>query len=482
MAGLINLPGYAVPNALNFSGLNAGIDSIRENALAQRQMGMQEQQLGMQKERLGMERKGFDQKYRQQQVQQMGALAQAAMAEKDPARRQAIHARILSMHPDGANLDPIYRDPERGVALIAQEAQGFVSDLDRRAKESQIGMQGAHAEYYRAQARQAGTKSSLDENLGRLIGGMIPGGPPAAAPQGGPTMQPQSFGGPSPQGAAPMPVGDPQAAAGGPQQGDPNLILAQAPQQQPQAAPDPSGAADMVQTPMGPMTRQRASQLGFALALGGKGDAGKMLSESAQQGMPGKEARNEIEKKLFAAMEQKSRLQGIRTKFKPEWQTVDEQLKQYGISWVDSIGPLRNKIPPAMRQGHAEYTQYRQEAFTNMNQYIKDMTGAAMSEQEANRLRKGIPDPERDGPTAFEAKTENLMAQSDLASARMNYLLKKGFQGKPWESGVSLERMQGIINDRGRQIEGMIKSSNPNAPPQAIQRETFRIVKQEFGI
>jgi hypothetical protein len=479
MAGLINLPGYAVPNALNFSGLNAGIDSIRENALAQRQMGMQEQQLGFQKERLGMERKGFDQKYRQQQVQQMGALAQAAMAEKDPARRQAIHARIISMHPDGANLDPIYRDPERGVALIAQEAQGFVSDLDRRAKESQIGMQGAHAEYYRAQARQAGTKSSLDENLGRLIGGMIPGAP-AAAPQGGPTMQPQSFGGPGPQGAAPMPVGNPQAA--GPQQGDPNLILAQAPQQQPQAEPDLSGGQEMVQTPLGPRTREQAQRLGFALALGGKGDAGKMIAESAQQGMPGKEARNEIEKRLFAATEQKARIGAIRASFKPEWQTVDEQLKQYGISWVDSIGPLRHKIPPAMRQSHAEYTQYRQDAFTNMNQYIKDMTGAAMSEQEAVRLRKGIPDPEKDGPTAFQAKLENSSAQADLAHARMNYLLRKGFQGKAWESGVSLERMQGIINQRGAQIEKIMREQNPQAPPQAIQRETFRLVKQEFGI
>lgn len=294
-------------------------------------------------------------------------------------------------------------------------------------------------------------------------------------------MQPQSFGGPSPQGGGMMPVAGPQAAAPAPQ-GDPNLILAQASQQAPQAAPDPSGAQDMVQTPMGPMTRQRAQQLGFALALGGKGDAGKMMGEFAQQGMPGKEARNEIEKKLFAATEQRARLVGIQSRFKPEWQTIDEQLKQTGLNWIDAIGPLRNKIAPDTRARMAEYSQYRQDAYGNINQYIKEITGAQMSEAEASRLRKAMPDPEKDGPTAFQAKLENQMAQADLAHARYNYLLRRGFQGNPWESGVSLERMQGIINDRGAQIEKIMRQQNPQAPPQAIQRETFRVIKQEFGI
>src|SRR5690606_19003545 len=125
---------------------------------------------------------------------------------------------------------------------------------------------------------------------------------------------------------------------------------------------------------------------------------------------------------------------------------------------------------------------YRQEAFQNINRYIKEITGAQMSEAEANRLRKAVPDPDKDGPTAFQSKLDTAMVQAEQSTARHNCLLRRGFQGKPWESGVSLDRMQGIITDRGRQIEGMIKSSNPNLPPQAVQRETFRIVKQEFGI
>lgn len=477
MAGLINLPGYTPGNALSFAGINQAIDSNRQNALAQQQLGMQQDRLGMDRERLGMEKQQFDQKQQMQTVQRFAGIAQGIDQMTDPTARTAAWQNLIAQHPNAAQLPEIYRDPIRGPKLLMQEAQGFVDPLDKAAKQAQIEMNRAHAGLFGAQAKAAGQKSSLDENLGRLIGGLVPGSP-APAPQGG--IQPQSFGGPAPQGGV-MPVAGPQAAAA-PPQGDPNLILAQAAQQQPQAAPDPSGAQDMVQTPMGPMTRQRAQQLGFALALGGKGDAGKMMNEYGQQGMPGKEARNEIEKRLFAATEQKARLGAIRASFKPEWQTIDEQLKQYGISWLDSIGPLRDKIPPAERQRHADYTRYRQEAFMNMNQYIKDMTGAAMSEMEANRLRKGIPDPERDGPTAFQAKLENSTAQADLAMARHTYLMRKGFQGNPWESGVSLERMQGIINERGAQIEKIMRQQNPQAPPQSIQRETFRLVKQEFGI
>ena len=40
-------------------------------------------------------------------------------------------------------------------------------------------------------------------------------------------------------------------------------------------------APAMVDTPMGRMTADRAKQLGFAMSLAGKGDAGKMLFDAA---------------------------------------------------------------------------------------------------------------------------------------------------------------------------------------------------------
>lgn len=485
MAGfpLINLPSYQATNSLNFQPISDAIESINQNALAQRQMGLQEQRNALMVKQDDRDAQMHGVKLSAMQREQgMAEARQAAgriqyIQSLPPEQQAAAWQQTLQM-PGFKDLPPDQRDFSRAAPLILSKAAEYMDPLTKQKTQAEIGLMGSKSALARAQAAAAGQKSSLDEALGGMIRGMAPQSAPAPAPQGG--IQPQSFGGSAPQSGV-MPVAGPQAAAG-PPQGDPNLILAQTAQPAPQGAPDLSPGQDMVDTPFGRMTRQKAQQLGMAMALGGKGDAGKMMGEFAQQGMPGKEARNEIEKRLFAATEQKARLSAIRQTFKPEWQTLDEQLKQYGISWIDSIGPLRDRIPPEQRQRHAEYTRYRQEAFMNMNQYIKDMTGAAMSEMEANRLRKGIPDPERDGPTAFQTKMEQSSAQADLAMARHTYLLRKGFQGNPWESGVSLERMQNIINERGAQIEKIMRQQNPQAPPQAIQRETFRLVKQEFGI
>lgn len=484
---MLQLPSYNPGQGANFSPVQNALAQVNQSAQFERQNALQQRQLGMQEERLGMERESHG-------VQMAGARSAQEMNEARmaagrvqgimqlPAEQRAAAWAAARKMPGFRDLPPEFDNLEYAAPQILAKAREYMGEKDQ----AQMGLIRAQTGLASAQARAAGQKSELEGAISEMIRGNLGGAPPApAAPQGG--IQPQSYSGPSPQTGI-MPIGGPQQPAQGvpaaqAPQGDPNLILAQTAQPEPQqAAPDLGPGQDMVETPMGRMTRQRARQLGMALALGGKGDAGKMMGDAAGEGMPDKAARNKIEEKLFAATEQKARLQSIRASFKPEWQTFDEQLKQYGVSWVDSIGPLRHKIPPAMRERHAEYTRYRQDAFQNMNMYIKEMTGAQMSEMEANRLRKGIPDPEKDGPTAFESKLENSARQTDLAHARYNYLLRRGFRGNPWESGISLERMQGIINDRGRQIEGMIKSSNPNLPPQAVQRETFRIVKQEFGI
>lgn len=484
------LPEYKVSNPWDTTPIYNALDQNQRLGQQQRQFDatnkLQQAQLGIQQERLGMERESHGVQMQSARTQQ--ELQEARMAAgrvqgimQLPAEQRAAAWAVARRQKGFSDLPAEFDNFEFAAPQILSRAQEYLSPMDK----AKMGNINAQTGLYRAQARAAGQKSELEGAISDVIRGNLSGGPPAASPppQGG--IQPQSYGGAPPatgmqpamaQGPAQMPQGAPPA-------GDPNLILAQtASQPSPQAPPNLSPGQDIVETPMGRMTRERARQLGFALALGGKGDAGKMMGDAAGQGMPGKEARNEIEKKLFAATEQKARLAGIRQKFKPEWQTIDGQLKQYGISWADSIGPLRNRIPPAIRAQHAEYSQYRQEAYQNINLYIKEITGAQMSEAEASRLRKAVPDPDKDGPTAFEAKLENLTAQTDLAAARYYYLLRRGFQGMPWESGISLERMQGIINDRGRQIESMIRSANPQAPDQAVQRETFRLVKQEFGI
>lgn len=160
MAGLIQLPGYQAGNALNFSGINEAIDSNRQNALAQQQLGMQKERMGLERERFGMEKQQFDQSQQMATVKRFAGIAQGIDQITDQPRRQAAWQNLIAQHPNAAQLPAIYRDPTQGPKLLMQEAQGFVDPLERKAKESTIDMQGAHSELFRAQAAEHRKKAA----------------------------------------------------------------------------------------------------------------------------------------------------------------------------------------------------------------------------------------------------------------------------------------------------------------------------------
>jgi hypothetical protein len=70
---------------------------------------------------------------------------------------------------------------------------------------------------------------------------------------------------------------------------------------------------------------------------------------------------------------------------------------------------------------------YRQTTIEHLNLYIKDITGAQMSESEAKRLGKAVPNAENDSPTQFESKLGNSIRMSRMAISRYQYLLREGF-------------------------------------------------------
>lgn len=157
MVSLINLPAYQAPNALNFSPINDAIDSNRQNALMQQQMGMQKERLGMDRERMGMERQKFDTQQQMATVQRFAGLAQGIDKITDPAQRQAQWQQLLSQHPNAAQLPEIYRDPMQGPRLLMQEAQGFRGP-DEEAK---LGLTRAQTTLAQAQAEKARREAAM---------------------------------------------------------------------------------------------------------------------------------------------------------------------------------------------------------------------------------------------------------------------------------------------------------------------------------
>jgi hypothetical protein len=310
-----------------------------------------------------------------------------------------------------------------------------------------------------ARIKAAGQKDALDEYIMGIIGG---GQKPQAAPS---PIQPQSF--------------VPDAGA------DPNLIRTQA--SQPQAAPQNDDP--MVDTPAGRMPASRARQLGLALAMRGKGDAGRMIADPAvDQAKLAKEARNKVDTAELDLTEQVSRIKSIKRQFRPEFQTYEEAIKQAGIGFADKFDFMRSKLPPEMLQKHAEFISFRRDAIDNVNRYIKEITGAAMAIPEAERIMKGIPN-ESDGPTAFKAKIDAIERTSLMAIARTRYLRENGFKGQPWSGNaddaakaLSIEGFSRIIDQEGDAMSRQLRAQNPNAKPEQINGAVKSMLRQKFRL
>jgi len=86
---------------------------------------------------------------------------------------------------------------------------------------------------------------------------------------------------------------------------------------------------------------------------------------------------------------------------------------------------------PEDRQFLADFSAFQRDAIENINLEIKRITGAQMSEKEADRIRQGFPDPgegifDGDSPTVFRAKLNSVRNQLLLTRARRIVLLSRG--------------------------------------------------------
>jgi hypothetical protein len=336
-----------------------------------------------------------------------------------------------------------------------------------------------------AQAKAYTAKDSLNEITTEIIRRSIGSGapPPAAPPQQPmPGVQPQSYSDPPMQ---PMP-GVVLGGGGGPGQyaADPNVIPAQAApgagQAPAQAPPEP-----MVDVPgLGRMPKSRAEALAFAYAAQGKAPMQQLIMGAIDKAGGGinKEVAKTVDEKLFNSSEQMARLGAIRQAFDEKFLTWDNKAKQWGVDVADRIGFLRNKIPPAARAEFSDYVDFQRKTVVNLNNYIKEMTGAAMAEAEAQRLMRGVPNTD-DGPEAFRRKLNGTLEDTKLVILRMAMLKKQGFKGPIEEAArdLPLSKVEDMYNRTATRIQSELRRANPRMSPREMSREVRRRTFRELG-
>jgi hypothetical protein len=115
------------------------------------------------------------------------------------------------------------------------------------------------------------------------------------------------------------------------------------------------------------------------------------------------------------------RLTSIGKKFKPLYQTYLGKIGAGAGDFASKIGLLK-ATPEKFQEYVTKFKAFQQDVNANVNLYIKEITGAQMSEAEAGRLMKAMANLQ-DSPQAFESKFNNSAAQLDAAIKRKEKII-----------------------------------------------------------
>lgn len=133
-----------------------------------------------------------------------------------------------------------------------------------------------------------------------------------------------------------------------------------------------------------------------------------------------------LQKDLLAAQDRRFALERTLASFKPEYLEIPAEVWRKGLKGLDKLGVPLPASEEAKLTGAARFFR---NAISELNAYIKDMTGAAMGEQEATRLRKAVADAENDSPATFLSKIQDTRAELRMIELRTWRRLVKGIEG-----------------------------------------------------
>ena len=196
----------------------------------------------------------------------------------------------------------------------------------------------------------------------------------------------------------------------------------------------------------------------------------------------GKEGANKVDTQLLELGQSRLRLQSIASNFNPKFLERPFQLKMAGVAELEKLG---RKPSPQDAADLTAYSEFAQTAYNELNGYINFITGAAVgSGEEEARIRKGVPDPQKDSPTQFFSKLNAKIKEGRLYEARLGYIKNKGM--KITDAGiVDVNQIPTLMRNREAEIKKTAKlfggkefdAKDPNH--KAIVRS---ILAQEFGL
>ena len=195
-----------------------------------------------------------------------------------------------------------------------------------------------------------------------------------------------------------------------------------------------------------------------------------------------KKTAGEIEERMLNTADAMARVANIERSFKPEYLQLGTRAGMALSSMKDFAGI---KLSPDQEKGLSEFTTFRRDSVSNLNRTIKDITGAAMSIPEAERITKEVPNAgtgvfDGDSPTAFKAKLAGVSRDLRHAMLRYNYARARGLD--PLKSGIDLKDVPALVEKRGAEIEREVRAQNPGITDEAARAQVRALLSGEFGM
>jgi hypothetical protein len=221
------------------------------------------------------------------------------------------------------------------------------------------------------------------------------------------------------------------------------------------------------------LTREQSSKLETEAVKRGIGEGQKINVYTGQLSKP---TSTKVEEQQLNTGDQIARLNNIQFSYRPEFLNPKFRATQEWNTLKDKYGTL----PENEKAQLAQFSQYKQNSIQNLNLTIKELTGASMGVQEAERIISSLPNPgtgifDGDSPTQFKAKLDNGIQQTKYSLARKQYALKNGLK---WEN-IDLNQMPAIVNKRAAELAKQYKLD----PTKEADKNTIKTqLAAEFGI
>jgi len=161
---------------------------------------------------------------------------------------------------------------------------------------------------------------------------------------------------------------------------------------------------------------------------------------------PEKPVKNSLQQSLIDSGNQLDLLQSMGRTFDPDFLTYQGQTKQF----FRRVGDKFNLLSDGQKEELVRFTAFKRNSLNGLNRYIKLITGAQMSEAEADRLRKAYPDVENASPSEFVAAYTEVVKEVMAYRRRAQAALRgEGLDLLPDDFGKSARDADGNLIDGG---------------------------------